>query len=180
MPASSHWAANQGTWRGSKSCLTRENSSSVAETHEGTKRCRRATAAITRLQAASWLPRARSARPSAEPCCRAVRTVALPQRDQRQLCLPGGADGGRDASASPRLSGRALRGIAENGALRARRRRWPLQVSHRTGGWRVRLRAGRQVRPIAPASPSLYRDGKGGASLGQVTGSWPWVAGLRG
>ena len=169
------------TGKGSKSLQPAK--SSVAETHEGTKRCRRATAAITRLQAASWLPRARSARPSAEPCCRAVRTVALPQRDQRQLCLPGGADGGRDASASPRLSGRALRGIAENGALRARRRRWPLQVSHRTGGWRVRLRAGRQgrqVRPIAPASPSLCREGKAGASLGQVTGSWPWVPGLRG
>jgi hypothetical protein len=32
-----------------------------------------------------------------------VCTVALPQRDQRQFCLPGGADGSRDASATPRL-----------------------------------------------------------------------------
>jgi len=46
---------------------------------------------------------------------RAVRTVALPQRDQRQFRLPRGANGGRDTSAAPGLSaraGRALRGTA--------------------------------------------------------------------
>jgi hypothetical protein len=124
------------TRRGSKSCPSPRNLLWCPEAGEGKQGCRRAAAAITRSPTANWSPGRQSARPGVEPCGRPVRTVALPQRNQRQFRLPQGANGGRDASAAPRLSspaGRALR------------------------RYRLRRRTTCMARPMARASSSSYR-----------------------
>jgi multidrug efflux pump subunit AcrB len=117
MSATARWRklVVMDTGRGSKSCPSPRNllrvSGAGKESNDADAQPRR----LHDRQPRTSRRGRRSARPGVEPCGRTVRTMALPQRDQRQFCLPRRANGGRDTSAAPHVSaptGRALRGTA--------------------------------------------------------------------